>query len=58
MWFEMIRQGKATSEDMKKAGQKMRERWENYHLAKALALGFDIDIKKFGGTGYDNFSKY
>ena len=51
LWLEAIRKGECTPEDMSRAGQKMRERWENYHLEKAKALGFDIDLKNFRSIG-------
>lgn len=55
-WLDTIRKGECKPGAMKKAGEKMRKCWENYHREKAQSLGFDIDIKKFETTGFRNFS--
>jgi hypothetical protein len=43
IWIKGIEGGRCTASDMDSASKEIRKRWENYHLAKAQDLGFEID---------------
>ena len=49
IWIKGIQEGRCTAVDMDTAIQKMRKRWEDYHLAKAQDMGYEIDVELLHG---------
>ena len=56
MWLRMREEGRPTPEDSDKQFARRQKHWEDYHLAKAKALGLNVDIKKFESSGWSNLS--
>ena len=46
LWIKKIQEGEVSLDDVDTVAQQLLERWENYHQAKAAALGFDINLER------------
>ncbi len=47
--LKSIESGESTAEDIDRSVDYRRKRWEDYHLAKAQDLGYEIDVELLHG---------
>ena len=46
IWMQKIQKGETLVDNLKRSSNGRRKRWEDYHLAKADILGFEIDFER------------